>query len=346
MKDIMEHLAFTKTPAVMSGNSQSFKSGFKGWLVVFLFQMVAGSILSLVYLLCTYDVETRYGNNNWIYAGDLCFSILLMGLSLYILYLFLSYKPNAVFMAKAYTAICFSVNLLTMANGTWDADGLYSMLNLVRSMCWHSVWFIYLTFSVQVEEHFPKGVRKSKVYDHIILLITVGIPLCLLSVGISKAVSDKSIPQIDNTCLGKNEWTDGMMAFTCPDNLIVTKRTRHTEIYHELVDDSITPTSVTSVFCGYITESTLNKFTAYRDSCMFQTRYFANPTPMYDKSYLIDGRQCRLTTFRFGDKSDNFYWDFALVFDEKTHKVCFLACKYEDTLGSPVTELMNALRFE
>lgn len=323
---------------------------YKGWLVLFLLQMIVSSTVSIAYFIHNFDVTEHYNNNTILYAGDLCFYIMLVCLSFYTLYLFMKHKSNAIFMGKIYTVVCFLTNIVSLLTNGMNDINTISILDVIRSMIWQIIWFSYLTFSKQVNSHFPKEYRHIGAFDYIIPIIVVFIPLSIISVGVLKnydtTTDIEETESIDKSKLKENELTDGMIVFTCPDNFIATEKQEKDTRYYEVVNNKENPTSTTTIRSYYVTAEGQSEMEKYIESCKAQLQCFAIPEVLYDKPYMINGHECRMITYKFEDETETFYYDNAIILDKETNKACLMLCKYHNLLDSPVMEIADKIRFK
>ena len=113
-----------------------------GWLSFFLFTVVAGGLLSVVYPLFTFNLA-EYDNNIFLALADLLFGLMLFLLACYTFHAFVNRQPNAVFLAKMYIIAVFASNLLALIGGEYEPTGFGSAPRLVRSLIWSGIWFAF-----------------------------------------------------------------------------------------------------------------------------------------------------------------------------------------------------------
>lgn len=152
----------------------------KGWLSFFLFTVVIGAAFSIFSNLSNFSMEAYDSGQGKMltYTGILCDIIQLGGcllLAIYTTYAFIKNRPNAVSLGKMYLISLFACNALLLwfnsIGENFDADGLGGMTQIIRSLIYTIVWFLYLTYSIQVEDLFPKETRVTKVKDIIFCII-------------------------------------------------------------------------------------------------------------------------------------------------------------------------------
>lgn len=156
-----------------------------GWLAFLLLMTGIGAALAVVRLFIGLDMNSYdIGIGRWgIFLGICADVISIVGLLILAIYTIassLKFKPNAIPLAKSYLIIVFIINLTILLNGIYAAqeNGIGNLVQLIRSLIWGVVWFIYLCCSKRVNELFPKPERKMFVRDKVLLIIIVLPILC------------------------------------------------------------------------------------------------------------------------------------------------------------------------
>lgn len=176
-------LAEARQKEYISDNNN--ESSPHGWLVVFMIIMSLGALITFFYNCFAKDLHTTYFGNVWLKATDVSFGILILLFAIYIIYAIIKRKPNAIFFAKGYVIAIFVTNLISLIFGAAnDSDYMHSPSRTIGSLIWGVIWFLFLIFSEQVKERFPKHFRKVKLMDWAVLLSIIYIPLTCILIGI------------------------------------------------------------------------------------------------------------------------------------------------------------------
>lgn len=216
-----------------------------GWLTFFLFSIAVGGLFSAVYPILTYNV-TEYDGSHFLAICDVALGIMLFTLACYVIYSFCKRKSNAVFLAKMYVVVIFTSNTLPLFGGGYEDTGLGSLPQIIRSLVWGIIWFLYLSFSEQVQDVIPKSYRKTFSRDYYFMVAFIIIPILCMAIGIGDIFSQRKEQEkefISTTELNYNEYTDGRIIFTKPDGFTCEKQ--------ELEDPKITLFDLESEY-GYI----------------------------------------------------------------------------------------------
>lgn len=153
-----------------------------GWLILCLFLMTIGSVVSLGLQIAQYQTNAEIVGICFAWT-DLSISIMLFALAIYTLMAFCNRKPNAVFLAKTYLCAVFLYNLLGLLFGDYDETVFGSKHHLISSLIWCVIWFVYLSFSGSVEEVIPKGYRKRTAEDYLIIAALIIVPGLFFAIG-------------------------------------------------------------------------------------------------------------------------------------------------------------------
>lgn len=194
-----------------------YNAKIHGWLAFFLFQLVTGGLFSIIFpLLTTNIIEYNY---NYILAySPLFWGITASALATYTVIAFIKKRCNAVFLGKANMIICFVLYLFLVVFGNkLDAKTIGGILGC-------TLWFLYLTYSGQVNDIFPKGYRKALKRDYYIIAISILLPLLFFCVGIVTHNPNPvkvEEPITESRKLASNELTDERIIFTLPNWLYI-----------------------------------------------------------------------------------------------------------------------------
>lgn len=150
-----------------------------GWLSFFLFSIVVGGLLSAILPLAQYSQSLAEYGSPFLVWTDLSLGIMSCVLSIYTLVAFCSRKPDAVFLGKTYVCTAFLSNLLALLGGDFESSGFGSLPQIIRSLIWGAIWFIYLCKSNQAQEIIPIAYRKKTAKDYYIVAALIIVPLFL-----------------------------------------------------------------------------------------------------------------------------------------------------------------------
>jgi len=325
-----------------------------GWLAFFLITIGIGGFLSPVIgftNMSTVDYDTGLGLF-WAKIGMVCDGILLVGyfcLAVYIIISFLTYKPNAVALGKAYLIIVFIFNLLFLIGGDYESTGFYSLAETIRSLIWGVIWFMYLTYSEQVKELFPKKQRTIYTRDKILLLAIVG-PVfiwLLYSFALGFALSfkegyDSAIEEmiIEERTLSENEYTDGRIIFQCPDGLNIEKFEEEDEIIYVLSQDDISIT----IYSAFDNTDTPEYFEEIMQGWSEESLNDFEYVVKEDQHDFLNGNSFYLRALQY-ETEPVIKWTFSLLFNKETGKCCVISY-YSMTDTDHLKELINSIRFK
>lgn len=152
----------SQTEANLNSMPNPYNIKIHGWLKVFLILQFAGACLAIAIL----GVTLKGGKldfNSLLAYTSLFATILAFGFTCYLIYAFVKIKCNAVFLGKASMVIGFISNLaMLILLEKIDTNSIYGMASAI-------LWFLYLTYSKQVNDIFPKGFRKALKRDYYII---------------------------------------------------------------------------------------------------------------------------------------------------------------------------------
>lgn len=152
----------SQTEANLNSMPNPYNIKIHGWLKVFLILQFAGACLAIAIL----GVTLKGGKldfNSLLAYTSLFATILAFGFTCYLIYAFVKIKCNAVFLGKASMVIGFISNLaMLILLEKIDTNSICGMAGAI-------LWFLYLTYSKQVNDIFPKGFRKALKRDYYII---------------------------------------------------------------------------------------------------------------------------------------------------------------------------------
>ena len=152
----------SQTEANLNSMPNPYNIKIHGWLKVFLILQFAGACLAIAILGVTLK-GVKLDFNSLLAYTTLFVTILAFGFTCYLIYAFVKIKCNAVFLGKASMVIGFISNLaMLILLEKIDTNSIYGMAGAI-------LWFLYLTYSKQVNDIFPKGFRKALKRDYYII---------------------------------------------------------------------------------------------------------------------------------------------------------------------------------
>lgn len=313
-----------------------------GWLTFFLFSIAVGGLFSALYPILTYNV-TEYDGSHFLAICDVALGIMLFALACYVIYSFCKRKSNAVFLAKMYVVVTFTSNTLLLLGGGYEDTGLGSLPQIIRSLVWGIIWFLYLSFSEQVQDIIPKSYRKTFSRDYYFMVAFIIIPILCISIGIGDIFSQRNEQEkefISKTELNYNEYTDGRIIFTKPDGFTCEKQ--------ELEDPKITLFDLESEY-GYIrivsdydTDVSVKNFNSYCDGWEDDELKDIAYKEILNEKREINGNPYFIKSVLY-ETENPIKWDFAMLFNPQTGKVCVIHSLQNET--QCLEELMKTIRF-
>ena len=322
-----------------------------GWLSFFFFAIIAGGMFSAIYPIATFNASD-YAGNFCLGAVDIVTGLLLLAVAVFTVYSFVNRKPNAVFWGKVYVVLVFLTNVLALIGGNTEETGLQSTAQVIRGAIWGVIWFLYLTFSDQVQEIIPKSYRKISSTDWAMLAASVLIPVSLFIVGYSQINSlidsrNDQEAELKRTELAYNQRTDGRVIFTIPDGFECESQVVDTEVGSQTIfninNDEIGNCTICS---DYDTDKSIKNFDGYWENWK-DTDIEQYSTDNVDRgTKTINGNVCLYRITKHYVNGVYVYWRYYLLFDDETGKV-FLASFYDtnDSI-SYVDELLESVKFK
>lgn len=313
-----------------------------GWLKFFLIVFVGiGSVVSVILRFVTFDS----GDNFWISSSDVVFSLVFLVTGIFTIVAFHKRDTDAVFLAKTFVVLCFASNLLGLITMDGGENSTKMVTSMIRSIIWCCIWFIFLCNSIQVERLIPVSYRKTKTRDWIIIASVILLPFICIGLGIAcenQSHTATETAAISNLTLSSNQFTDGRIVLTLPNGVDCEESmAENTKVFS--ISDPETDVEVTIV-SDYDNEITKKNFNQYWRGC--------KPDELNGLEYdvVTDDKQTNKNITVFYKlvriKVDNpLDWEFALVFDQKTGKVCLVSGYSSAESDSPVAYIINNLKF-
>lgn len=322
-----------------------------GWLSFFFFAIIIGGLISAIYPIATFNAAD-YAGNFCLGAVDIVTGLLILAVAGFTVYSFVNRKPNAVFWGKTYVALVFLTNLFVLISGSTEENGLQSVTQVVRSVIWGIIWFLYLTFSNQVQDVLPKSFRKVSSTDWAIVAASVLLPVFLFIVGysqINSLVDSRTTQETElrKTELAYNQRTDGRVIFTIPDSFGCES---------QVVDIEGTSATVFSInndeigsctMCSdYDSDKSIENFDSYWNSWKDEDIRNYNTDNVDRGTINVNGNDCLYRITKHYVNGVYVYWRYYLLFDDETGKV-FVASFYDlDNSTDYVDELLESVKFK
>lgn len=317
----------------------------KGWLTFFLFSIGLGGIISAIYPIATYNVA-EYEGSHFLALSDVVIGVMLLALASYTIYSFVKRKPNSVFLGKMYVIIVLVTNVISLLGGELEETGFESSKGAIRGIFWGVIWLMYLIFSKQVQEIIPKSYRKVFNRDYYIIVAFVVISLLCIGLGVVEGVKSSYRSEtefISSSELAYNEYTDGIIIFAKPFGYTCEKQ--------EIDDPEITlyvldvENEATITICSdYDSDISASNFSSYwenwRDESLEDIRF----REIVDAKRTINGNPCFIKTIEYQTEVP-INWDFVLLFNKETDKVCVVSYYRIKERESCLEELLSSVRF-
>lgn len=336
----------TETAQDITANYLKENTSIHGWLSFFLFSIVAGGLLSAILPLAQYSQSLAEYGSPFLVWVDLSLGLMLCVLSIYTLVAFCSRKPNAVFLGKTYVCTVFLSNFSALFGGDFESSGFGSLPQIIRSLIWGAIWFIYLCKSNQVQEIIPVTYRKKTAKDYYIVAALIIVPLVFMALGIDNIASTQEDTEqafIQNTILKENEHTDGRIVLTCPNTFACEKQvvSEQNITIFILENEDIASVTICSDYDTDQSQKNFNKYwTGWEDSDAAQYP----SSVVLNEQRTINGHSYYYKVVRY--EFDNpVFWRFILMFDNASGKVCVISA-YDGGYDIYMEELLTSIRFK
>jgi hypothetical protein len=315
-----------------------------GWLTFFLCCFVGiGSVASLIMILATSSIS-EYDGNIWLYLCDIGYGIFYLITGVYTIYSFYSKKCNAVFLGKFFVVLCFLSNIISLI-GSDEGTTTKVVTQSIRSLVWCLIWFVYLCRSKQVREIFPKGYRKSLSRDYYLIAASILIPVAMLAIGIASERNSHSSQEsaaIASINLQEDERTDGKILFTIPYGWDCDESEANGLTIFTL--SNAETGAETNIVADYDTDATKHNFNDYWRSWKMDDLNNYHYTVAKDDKIDLNGKTIFVKTLSINADS-TVYWEYILIFDKTSGKVCILSTYYSEWASSPSDDIIKSLRF-
>lgn len=158
----------------------------KGWLLLFLFVLAIGGIVTMTSFIKANWEETS--ENLLLLFGDLIFNVGYLAIVAYTIYAFWVRKPNALFYARACLIISLISNVIQviiilslLKQNPWLMN--VSGWEMLGPIIWGIVWLVFLSVSERVKIVLPKNYRRVNAVDWVIVAIITIVPIMLSFIG-------------------------------------------------------------------------------------------------------------------------------------------------------------------
>lgn len=315
-----------------------------GWLSFFLFTVVAGGLLSVVYPLFTFNLA-EFDNNIFLALADPLFGLMLFLLACYTFHAFVNRQPNAVFLAKMYIIAVFASNLLSLFAGDYADKGIGSVSQIIRSLIWSGIWFAFLLESNNVEEVCPQEYRKKKNLDIYIAAALILFPFLIVAISLTSELSTRSDQEtalLQNVVLADNEYTDGKVVFARPSGFTCQQTEAEGIKFFNLECESVGSITLCSDYEDNRSEQNVRTYWKnWEDEDLKK-----NPAEVLNFETLeTNGHPYYYAVKKYVIDDSELYWRFIMILDYDTGKVCLIS-SYDGGYEEYIDELINTIRFK
>lgn len=325
-------------------NSQKDRE-VSGWLSFFLFVVGLGAVATIIFSIAEFSLDSYdMGVGSlitYLFASfDIIYTLGIAGLALYTIMAFLNKRPNAVFLGKSYLIVIFLSNLLLLVEGDFAEYGLGSLSQIVKVLIWGIIWFLYLSFSKQVADIFPKIERKILKRDKYMIGSLIFAPVILLLFSVLVYLGNTAGAL--NVALEQGEYSDGTIIFRAPKDVVCEKVDTLESVFHNVaIGDSIWG----AVIGIYDTNTTEEYFKECVDSWRDTELDGYDFSVLNTHSSVINRNLVRMQTVKYITQP-LLYWQFAIMFNPQTGKACLISL-YATTEEKKdlMNELMDSVRF-
>lgn len=317
-----------------------------GWLKCFCLVIFMGGLISAIYPIATFDVND-YSGSYVLGMVDVISGIMLFVLVIFTITALCRRDTDAIFLAKTYVITCFASNFIVFLTENYEQSGMRSVVQIVRSLIWGAIWFIYLLNSSQVEEVIPSEYRKTKSRDWYILGGLILLPLFFLACGIHDVnrISERDATKfIEQTTLAKDEFTDGRVVFkkgeqfTCNDTIVEGSLKLFS------LEDNIMGTTIT-LCSDYDSDQSNGNLESYWDNWEDESAKSYPSSVTLAEKRSVNGHPYYYKVKKYDIKGSTVYWRFVLLFDDSSGKSCLISA-YDGGNDEYLKTLLKSIRFE
>lgn len=313
-----------------------------GWLKFFLIVFVGiGSIFSLIYNFATFES----GDNFWISISDVVFAVVYLVVGIFTIVAFHKRDTDAVFLAKTFVILCFASNLLGLLTMDGEMTNTKVITNMIRSIFWCCIWFVFLCNSAQVKRLIPIEHRTTKTRDWIIISAVILLPL--ICIGLSISTEKKTQAEIEaaallNITLATNQFSDGRIVLTIPEGVDCEESIAENTKYFTISDpETGTEATVVSDYDNDITKRNFNQYWhSWKSDEIKNLEYdIIEDDKKSIGDFIVFYKLIRINAENTID------WEFALVFDQNSGKVCLVSSYSNPDSNSLIGYIINNLKF-
>ena len=314
-----------------------------GWFAFFLFVIGLGSVVSLIYGVATLDLDDYY--NSKVFASvEIIYKVLYLLLAAYTIYSVLKRKPNAIFLCITTAVYLIASNILVLVGGDFEPTGFGSLRTTVSSFCWSIIWVLYFIFSEQVNRLFPKETRKVFARDKIIIVLLI-LPMLFGFAYVYHLSTSGTSVEIAESSLAPNERTDGVIAFTVPDDYTCEVVPTDELTVFNLSNDDCSIMIIGAVDMDNSAENAETYFNAMKDEDVAEW----SETCIYDN---VDTKGKLVTyhrTYKYTNPNEYFLpvkWDVYVIFDDATGKVAVVSSWLAFSAFCNSEDIVKSIRFK
>lgn len=308
----------------------------RGWLLFFLICFVGiGSVASLGSNIIHFDPDAFALSIADVVLGALYFLV-----GLFTIIAFVRRDSDAVFLAKTYIISCFLINIFTLV--FLDEDDLGSskdIAQMIRSIIWCGIWYIFMFCSSQVQQRIPKWYRRTKTRDWVLVAVLVLWPFATIGVAIKEAVNSPAERIFEDWELADNQRTDGIVILTIPEgNECEMTETDDQKVFKIVDNENGEQSIIVSTYDDNATQSYFDELWGY------------STENLNGHSYEILGENAQTlgnqTIFYRWVRIDNVTdWEYTVVFDKPSGKMTIISTYSVAGSESHVAEILNSLIF-
>lgn len=314
-----------------------------GWLQFFLYVVLPfNALLIFVEGIKEYSADP----DGWVLCFQFGLGALFSVIAILTIKAFHRRDTDAVFLAKTFVVSVFVINVFALCIADSADFSGEDIFELVKGLIWCVIWFSFLCCSEQVKRLIPKSSRKTRTRDWVVIAAFVLVPLMLFGAYIGTMKSSRAETEaaaIANLDLAPNQHTDGRIVLTLPYGYDCEEEMSD-NIKLFIVSDPQSG-AIFTIVSDYDDDATQKNFNYYWNSweeeCTAGNSYeviMDNSVPINDNLTLFY-KAVRL------DLENPTDWEFALLFDIKSGKVCLISCYSAAEEYSPMNYLINNIEF-
>lgn len=317
-----------------------------GWLSFFIFALVVGGLLSLIYPFATYKASD-YSGSALLGMTDITLGVVLAVVAAWSVISLCRRSPAAIFWAKYYTILVLLSNglLLWFGAETLEGDGFGGTKMTVRGFVWAIVWFFYLTFSRQVQEVIPKSYRHAGLRTWCCAGLLLLVPVAFAVVGVvDVAVNYHDHVEISQSELAEDELTDGHVVFDRLQGWFFgMAKTEGINVCSFTNDQELVITLVSVLDADDSRENFVQATVGWANADFEKLVHRI----VRDDSNKVNGHTCHYRIVQY-DQEDaaSIFWHFACLFDQESGKAVCVNGYFLNKDVPEFTKLIQSVRFK